>query len=142
MHFQVLYFTFTFAISSWMPKAVLGAPVDANAFQPREAPVAGKLVTGGVATFFLQGGAAGACGQKHSDTDLIAAMSSKGTFSQDLCGKQVKVTNTKNKKTVTATIADECPGCKNAQSIDLSQGAFDKIGTEAEGELDIEWTLQ
>ena len=60
----------------------------------------------------------------------------KGTFSQDLCGKQVKVTNTKNKKTVTATIADECPGCKNAQSIDLSQGAFDKIGTEAEGVLD------
>jgi rare lipoprotein A (peptidoglycan hydrolase) len=63
----------------------------------------------------------------------------KGTFSNSLCGKQVKITNTQNKKTVTATIADECPGCKNAESIDLSQGAFDKIASAAQGEVSSEY---
>ena len=60
----------------------------------------------------------------------------KSTFSNDLCGKSVTVTNVANKKSVKATIADECPGCANAQSIDLSKGAFDKIADESTGVID------
>jgi len=138
MYSKVFYcLPFALAISSWVPTAVLGAPVD---IQSRDALTPGKLVTGGKATFFLQGGAAGACGKVHQDTDLVAAID-KGSFSNALCGKSVTITNVANKKSVTATIADECPGCSNAQSIDLSKGAFDKIADESTGVVDIQWTL-
>lgn len=50
-----------------------------------------------------------------------------------LCGKQVQITNTKNGKTVTATIEDACPTCANSNSIDLSHRTFLEIATEAEG---------
>lgn len=52
-----------------------------------------------------------------------------------LCGQQVQITNTKNGKTVTVTIADACPTCGTGNDIDLSQGAFDQIATEEEGEV-------
>ncbi|KAE9406937.1 barwin-like endoglucanase [Gymnopus androsaceus JB14] len=98
----------------------------------------GQVYTGGVATYFLQYGAAGACGKVHKDTDLIAAMD-QARYNSKLCGKEVKITNTKNKKTVTVTVADDCPGCKNENSIDLSKGAFLKIATIEEGEVPISW---
>lgn len=56
-----------------------------------------------------------------------------------LCGKQVHIKNTKNGKTVTVTVADDCPTCENENSIDLSVGAFTQIATEEEGMVPIEW---
>jgi expansin (peptidoglycan-binding protein) len=67
-----------------------------------------------------------------------------------LCGKKVKITNPANKKvcpyrinlklhlnkvpqSVTVTIADACPTCKNGNSIDLSEGAFKQIATLDQG---------
>jgi len=101
--------------------------------------------SGGVATFFTQNGVAGACGTVHQDSDFIAAIDqarygSSGEKSS-LCGKQVHITNTSNKKSVTVTIADDCPTCKNSNSIDLSVGAFKQIATEAEGEVEIVWSF-
>lgn len=58
----------------------------------------------------------------------------QGSFSQSICGGQIKITNTQNQETVTARIADECPTC-DAQSLDLSVGAFTKIATEQQGEV-------
>jgi expansin (peptidoglycan-binding protein) len=105
----------------------------------------GGVETGGVATFFYQNGVAGACGTVHSDSDLIAAMDqtrygNSGEVSA-LCGQQVEITNTQNGKTVTVTIADDCPTCENANSIDLSVGAFTQIATEEQGEVPITWKL-
>ena len=51
----------------------------------------------------------------------------------DLCGKQIKVTNTQNGKSVTAVVADVCPTCANSNSLDLSVGAFVEIATEDQG---------
>jgi len=101
------------------------------------------IQTGGVATFFYQNGVAGACGTVHSDNDLIAAIDqarygNSGEVSA-LCGQQVEITNTQNGKTVTVTIADDCPTCENANSIDLSIGAFTEIATEEQGEVPITW---
>jgi len=91
----------------------------------------GNWNTGGVATFFYQNGVAGACGQVHSDSDLIAAIDQQryGDASQksSLCGKQVHIVNTENGNSVVVTIADDCPSCENGNSIDLSTGAFDKL---------------
>jgi rare lipoprotein A (peptidoglycan hydrolase) len=105
----------------------------------------GDSVTGGVATFFTQNGVAGACGTKHQDSDLIAAIDQAryGSSSKKspLCGKKVHITNKSNKKSVTVTIADDCPTCKNKNSIDLSEAAFKQIATEEEGEVEIVWSF-
>lgn len=101
-------------------------------------------ISGGFATFFTQNGNAGSCGKVHSDSDLICAMDSArfqpapGGISA-LCGKQVVLTNKNNGKSVTVTVADECPTCVNGNSIDLSVGAFTRIATEEEGMVPIEW---
>ena len=60
-------------------------------------------------------------------------------FNQNICGKSVHITNTANGHTVTVTVADECPTCENANSIDLSKGAFDVLGSEGTGVLPIVW---
>ncbi|KZT18818.1 barwin-like endoglucanase [Neolentinus lepideus HHB14362 ss-1] len=96
------------------------------------------FITGGVATYFYQNDNAGACGTVHSDNDVVAAMDS-GRYNQGLCGKKVFIRNTKNGKSVTVTIADECPTCENSNSIDLSVGAFTQIATKEEGEVPIQW---
>ncbi|KAK7693516.1 hypothetical protein QCA50_003084 [Cerrena zonata] len=59
----------------------------------------------------------------------------------DLCGKQVKITNPANGKSVTVTIADDCPTCTNSNSIDLSVGAFTQIATEEQGMVGITWSF-
>jgi hypothetical protein len=100
---------------------------------------------GGFATFFYQNGVAGACGTVHQDSDMIAAINGEryGNLGQKsaLCGKQVRLTNTKNNKSVTVTIADACPTCNNNNSIDLSEGAFKQIATLDEGLVPIEWSF-
>ncbi|KAG9318687.1 hypothetical protein JVU11DRAFT_782 [Chiua virens] len=47
--------------------------------------------------------------------------------SSPLCGLQVQITNTNNGNSITVTIADDCPTCKNEDSIDLSVGAFEAL---------------
>ena len=113
------------------------------------------------ATFFYQDGNPGACGQVHSDSDFICAMGEYPLMAsiraselrplQDqirygdsgnaspLCGKQVTITNTDNGKSVTVTVADDCPTCDNDNSIDLSVAAFDAIASESTGEVPISW---
>ncbi|KAF8610008.1 barwin-like endoglucanase [Ceratobasidium sp. AG-I] len=103
----------------------------------------GEVFEGGFATFFTQNGNAGACGDKHDDYDLVVAADKDryGDLNKksDLCGKKVLITNTDNGKQVTAIIADACPTCKNSNSLDLSLGAFDKIGARETGMLPIKW---
>ncbi|KAJ3788028.1 barwin-like endoglucanase [Lentinula aff. detonsa] len=97
-----------------------------------------NVFTGGFGTYFYQNGVAGACGTVHSDYDFVLAMDS-AIYSSDLCGKSVTITNTDTGASVTAVIADECPTCDNANSIDMSLGAFLTIGALVTGQLNIEW---
>lgn len=102
-----------------------------------------EVFTDGFATFFYQGGNAGACGQTHADTDVVAAIDIQRygdtSVKSSLCGQKVQITNQNNGKTVVVPIEDACPGCKNRDSIDLSVGAFTQIATEEEGEVPISW---
>lgn len=77
-------------------------------------------------TWYTQDGNAGACGVKHSDSDLIAALDSR-TYSQSYCGKKIRVSW--GGKSVDVTVADECPGCYNAASVDLSTAAFQSLAS-------------
>ncbi|BGO94773.1 hypothetical protein NBRC10512_005408 [Rhodotorula toruloides] len=95
----------------------------------------------GQATYFFQNGVAGACGSVHSDSDYIIALETSMYAGGSHCGQQVKITNTGNGKTITATVADECPTCSTSQSIDLSQGAFDALGSESQGVLPVNWNF-
>ncbi|KAF8910976.1 RlpA-like double-psi beta-barrel-protein domain-containing protein-containing protein [Gymnopilus junonius] len=124
-------------------KAPAPVPVIASP-APVAAPSTDSAVnTGGFATFFYQNNNFGACGQKHSDSDLIAAIDGAryGNLGakSSLCGRKVKITNTQNKKSVTVTIEDACPTCDNNNSIDLSVGAFQHIADLSQGIVPIDW---
>jgi hypothetical protein len=112
---------------------------------PTHAAASSDVQSGGFATFFYQNGVAGACGTVHKDSDLVAAIDADryGNTGErsSLCGKQVQITNTKNGKSVTVTIADACPTCENSNSIDLSTAAFQKIATTEEGMVPIKWSF-
>ncbi|KZV72796.1 hypothetical protein PENSPDRAFT_683372 [Peniophora sp. CONT] len=98
-----------------------------------------QTITGGEATFYFQGGVAGACGKVFPDSALIVAEQA-GRFKASDCGRKVRITNTQNGKTVTATVEDKCPGCQgNPNSLDLSKAAFDAIASEAQGVVPISW---
>jgi len=105
----------------------------------------GSVFTGGKATFFFQNGAAGACGKQNPDSLPLVALDTRrygnpNRKSSD-CGRHVLIKNVKNGKTVKALVADACPTCANTNSLDLSTGAFDAIGSRSTGVLDITWSF-
>jgi expansin (peptidoglycan-binding protein) len=55
------------------------------------------------------------------------------------CGKQVEIINTDNQNSVTLTIADACPTCDNANSLDLSHTAFESLSDPSTGNIPIKW---
>lgn len=97
--------------------------------------------SGGFATYYYQGGNAGACGEKKQDGDLIAAIDfrryGKTNAKSLLCGARLTVTNTKNGKSVNVIVKDACPTCENENSVDLSEAAFLAIATRDEGMVPI-----
>lgn len=105
----------------------------------------GDVMTGGFATYFYQGGNAGACGTVHSDSDYVIAIDAAGWWSNyessgsSYCGKSITLTNTNNGKSVTAVVADVCPTCDTNNSLDLSVGAFQAIASESDGLVPITW---
>lgn len=69
------------------------------------------------------------------DSDMVGAMAMK---SFENCFKCMKITNLANKKTVTVEIVDKCgSGCKVGHHIDLTKGAFKKLGSLNTGVLKI-----
>ncbi|KAG1055390.1 hypothetical protein G6F46_003707 [Rhizopus delemar] len=94
----------------------------------------------GVATFFTPN--QGACGEWNDNYDMIAAVGGDlyGSYSKKskVCGKKVLVTNKANGKSVKVTITDACESCDKTH-IDLSPGAFAKIGKFDTGVLNVEW---
>ncbi|KAH9946091.1 RlpA-like double-psi beta-barrel-protein domain-containing protein-containing protein [Epithele typhae] len=103
----------------------------------------GSSTFSGDATFFYQLGQAGACGIVHQDSDFVIALQTElyGNINakSSNCGRKIKLTNTKNGKTVEAVVADACPTCTQGHDLDLSFGAFMQIATEEEGEVPITW---
>jgi hypothetical protein len=102
----------------------------------------GQSFSGGSATYYLQNGQAGACGQTNSDGALVCALFTSVYNNGANCGKTVRVTNVSNGKTVDVTAADECPTCDGPNYVDFSKGAFEALGgTEAEGMFPITYTI-
>lgn len=127
------------------PTTSKAAPTTTKTSEAEPTPASGGETFSGHATFYFQDGVAGACGNVHGDDELIVAMDTRryGNTGKksDLCGKQVKITNTANGKSVVATVQDACPGCDSPDSIDLSEGTFTKIGEKDTGILPISWSF-
>ncbi|GAA5899440.1 RlpA-like double-psi beta-barrel domain-containing protein [Sporobolomyces salmoneus] len=94
----------------------------------------------GRATFYSQGGNAGSCGQVNGDYSMIVALNAPQRSENSHCGQWVTIKNTQNGKTVSAKVADTCPGCSYG-SLDLSMGAFAAIGDYDQGVLPITWSF-
>ncbi|CAE6452714.1 unnamed protein product [Rhizoctonia solani] len=131
--------------TSHKPSSTSAQPTKTSSAEPEPTQGSGGSgeITGGFATFFEQGGVAGACGTVHSDNDKVVALDYRryGNLSKQSsdCGRTVVITNPKNGKTVTAKVADACPTCENENCLDLSHGAFDQIATREEGMVAINW---
>ncbi|KAJ3838352.1 hypothetical protein F5878DRAFT_619786 [Lentinula raphanica] len=97
----------------------------------------------GHGTYFYQNGVAGACGDVHSDSDSIVAITSKFWGDEnsvsDNCGKTVSITALG--QTHTATVADLCPTCDNENDLDMSVGLFQSFTDLSVGEIDIVWSF-
>ncbi|KAI5480022.1 expansin family protein [Pseudohyphozyma bogoriensis] len=92
----------------------------------------------GTATYFYQNGVAGACGSVNSDSAYIVALDSALYGSGGYCGKSLTIYA--NGKSVTATVADECPTCSSEYSLDLSVGAFTALASTDAGVAAITWS--
>jgi rare lipoprotein A (peptidoglycan hydrolase) len=57
------------------------------------------------------------------------------------CGQQLQVTNTATGASVVVIVADECPTCNNAQSLDLSKAAFEALADLSVGMINIEYKV-
>ncbi|MBW0522733.1 hypothetical protein O181_062448 [Austropuccinia psidii MF-1] len=101
----------------------------------------GGNVYQGKATFFSQGGVAGACGNKHKDSDYVVAIQSNMYSQGELCGKNISITRPSTGRTIFCLAADECPGCPSSTSLDLSVAAFKALGDPDEGIFDISWKV-
>lgn len=66
------------------------------------------------------------------DSDMVVGLD-QAIFDSGYCGRSITITRTSSGATVTAIVADDCPGCSSADSVNLSVGAFTALGTEDEG---------
>ncbi|CAO1619914.1 unnamed protein product [Sympodiomycopsis kandeliae] len=116
-------------------KFTLFAAVAAMASFAAAAPAKRASHTG-TATWFHQNGNPGSCGDYHSDSDYIVAVSG-AHHSASNCGKQVTISY--GGKTATATIADTCPTCPGFYDLDLSTGLFQHFDSLDKGVMTIDW---
>jgi len=59
-------------------------------------------------------------------------------FNENGCGTEITVT--RGNSQVVATVVDKCDNCP-AGDVDLSPGAFAKIGSVAEGRVKVNWNF-
>ncbi|KAI8971686.1 RlpA-like double-psi beta-barrel-protein domain-containing protein-containing protein [Mycotypha africana] len=94
----------------------------------------------GDATYYSVG--LGSCGHTNSDSEMVAALSSKlmGSGSKgSYCGESITV-ESESGKSVTVKVVDTCPSCGEGD-VDLSPSAFKKLGSLDLGVIPITWSL-
>jgi len=83
----------------------------------------------------------GNCGQESKPSDHIVALAT-GTYDHGAhCGKSVVITDTKSKKTATATVMDSCPSCAEGD-LDMSTSLFEEFADLGVGVLQIGWNFE
>lgn len=85
------------------------------------------------ATPAAQNGPAVTCGKVATNSGLTVAKN--GVPRGSLCGKQVKMLNTENGKSVKVTVVAECASCSQTPHFDLSASAFTALADMPVGTL-------
>ncbi|KAI0683695.1 RlpA-like double-psi beta-barrel-protein domain-containing protein-containing protein [Cytidiella melzeri] len=107
---------------------------------PSPTPTAASTDFTGQGTWFTQNGVAGACGTVHPDSAMIVALDSAIYNNGENCGRSLTITNESNGKSQKAVVADECPTCVSAYSVDFSEALFEALaGDLGIGEIKISW---
>ena len=84
-----------------------------------------------------------ACGNRHSDEELVAALSfsdfinTPNPNNSPSCGRCIRITSSAG-KSVKVRVTDKCGGCKPGD-IDVSPAAFRHIAPLSVGRLPVEW---
>lgn len=126
-------------------KSVKPSPTSTPKPSPTPTPnPSSETHTDGHVTWYTQNGNYGACGNKHSDDDFIAALDYRtyGNLSakSKYCGQKIRVSW--QGKSVDVTVEDACPTCENSSSVDLSVAAFKALAPLSVGELNgVTWEL-
>lgn len=95
----------------------------------------------GKGTVYYQENTAGSCGKVNGEDSKIVALSKTymKSFNSPNCGKNIKVKNTSNGKTLTLPVADTCDGC-GANDVDFSLGAWNVLtDNAAPGTFPVSW---
>ncbi|GAA5933736.1 hypothetical protein JCM10213_008579 [Rhodosporidiobolus nylandii] len=87
---------------------------------------------------------------RRHQTVRVVALPSKTYAGGKYCGKKIRIIRTSANqqgenegRQVVATVTDECPTCENANSLDLSVGAYQALGgTQAEGQFSVSWKFE
>ncbi|KAF9029439.1 riboflavine-aldehyde-forming enzyme [Hymenopellis radicata] len=90
----------------------------------------------GDGTYYLPNGGFGACGQPLQNSDHVVALASAQYSNGANCGRQIQVTY--NGNSVTARVADLCPGCSSGD-VDLTSSAFQVLAPLALGRIPVTW---
>ncbi|KAF8039918.1 hypothetical protein BT93_B2208 [Corymbia citriodora subsp. variegata] len=101
------------------------------------------------------GGGPSECDDRyHKNSELIVALSTGWYAGRSRCGKGIRITSTKTKRSVIAKVVDECdsmngcdrdhayqPPCKN-NIVDGSNAVWQALGLDIEvGEEDVTWSM-
>lgn len=118
------------AVMATVMGAVTASPIAAASGNPLAINTAHGALTSGRFTYYTPG--LGACGQTHSESDLVVALNAAdfdpstpngNPNNNPLCGRRIRASY--NGKSVDVTLVDRCPGC-NSGDLDLSPSAFSK----------------
>ncbi|GAA6042756.1 hypothetical protein JCM8097_007460 [Rhodosporidiobolus ruineniae] len=130
--------TTTTTTKAWVAPTTTQAPKTTQAaVQKSYSSSSSSSSYSGTATWFTQNGAAGSCGNYNSDSTYLVAMSAS-MMNSGMCGKTVRITNTKTGSSISAIVQDTCPGCAYG-SLDLSVGAFSALASTSDGVFPISW---
>ncbi|KAK4038337.1 RlpA-like double-psi beta-barrel-protein domain-containing protein-containing protein [Parachaetomium inaequale] len=135
--------TSVLAITATLLGAVAATPISATGAIEAAGADKRAALTSGKFTYYNAG--LGACGQTHSDADLVVAMShvdfdpsspNGSPNNNPLCGRRIRAAI--GGKTVDVTVVDRCEAC-NSGDLDLSPTAFGVLSALSVGVIQGTW---
>ena len=125
------------AVMATVMGAVTASPIAGTNGNPLTINTARGAFGSGRFTYYTPG--LGACGQTHSEADLVVALNAAefdpstpngNPNNNPLCGRKIRAHY--NGKSVDVTLVDRCPGCGSGD-LDLSPTAFSKSFSSVPG---------
>jgi len=89
------------------------------------------------ASWYAPNGHLGSCGKPISNAELAVAMGMSINGDHQACGRKIRVDH--DGKSIVVTVMDSCGACDSLKRIDLTEGAFEQLGSTSAGLLPVTW---